>query len=130
MREERVECDTQALTAAGHAKGVKGNDKVRLCIAFQADSEDGKDGEDHAAYDFKGCGDGDVGEEEGFDAVDTIVVVAVEDVPIYRIYAHVIQHLIRVSKSVDDMFFTHRWDLLPTKYKGAISTKKPSLFCT
>ena len=98
MREKRVECDTQTLTTAGHAKGVKGDDKVRLHVAFETDGEDGKDGKDHAAYDFKGCGDGDVREEEGFDAVDAIVVVAVEDVAIYRIYAHVIQHWIRVSK--------------------------------
>lgn len=92
VREERVEGYAQALAAARHAEGVEGDDEVGLCVALQADGEDGEEREDEAAEDLKRRRDGDVGEEEGFHAVDAVVKVAVEDVALRGVYGNVVEH--------------------------------------
>lgn len=92
VREERVKGYAQALAATGDAEGVVGDDEVGLCVALEAYGEDGEDREEEAAEDFKGRRDGDVGEEEGFDAVHAVVKVAVEDVALGGVYSDIVEH--------------------------------------
>ncbi len=79
VRDEGVEDDADAFAAGDDDEAVEGDDEKEACGALEAGSEDGEDGEEEGGEDLEGEFGGGVLEEEGFDAVGTVIVFAVED---------------------------------------------------
>lgn len=127
MGHECVERDTKAFTAARDAECVERNDEERRCVAFQAAHHDGQNREDQTADDFKGRCDGYVGKEEGFHSIDAVVIVSVKHVSLDGVDGNIIEHY-AASGGVTCIEKGMSIDLLPTKYRGAISTINPMRF--
>lgn len=95
MSEERVESNAQTFATACDTERVICDDKESLCIAFQTNCHDCEHREDEATDDFEGRCDGNICKEERLDTIDTIVVVAIEDVSFDRVHGDIVEHYLQ-----------------------------------
>ena len=127
VREQRIESDPERFATADYAESIIRDYEKGGCIAFEATGKYGEYREEDAAYDLEWDLKNGVGQEKGFDVVHAIRVVAIEYVALIRIYGDVVEHCEELSAMIGTIEGV-RSDVLPTKYNGAISTRKPRRF--
>lgn len=79
MCKECIERDTEGFAAADDAESVEGDDKECLGVALETTGQTSEDGEDEAADDLEWHLYDGIGEEECFNSVHAVVVIAVEN---------------------------------------------------
>ena len=92
MGEERVERYAERFTAIDDTECVVSDYEEGRCVALETACEDREYGEENTAYDLEGDFKDSVGHEEGFDVVDSVGVVAVENIALERVDGDVVEH--------------------------------------
>lgn len=90
MLKERIERYTQGLATTCDAERIERNDEIRRRITFETTGHHCKYCENEAADDLEWCCDGDVGEEEGLDTINTILVIAIEHIPLDGVHSDIV----------------------------------------
>lgn len=90
--EQGIEGDTEAFATACYAESVECDDEKCWCITLETAGHDREHREYETADNLKRRGNRDVSKEESLNAINAVVVIAVEDVSLDRIHSDVVEH--------------------------------------
>ena len=97
MPHQRIKRNSQTLATTHNTRRVESNQKVHFGRTLQPTRQHRQYGKHERGDDLKGDFECRVGEEEGLDAVDAVVVVAVEDVALAGVYGDIVEHADKVE---------------------------------